>query len=87
MLAAIDIPCDVQQIDQTGFIWTFLNEARDPAVIFPGAIVTTADVDEPVVAEVVDVVEELAGKIVHLALLPPGQISARCSDSSEARAL
>jgi hypothetical protein len=70
VLVAIDIPCDVQQIDDTGYIWTFLNEARDPAVIFPGAIVTTADVDEPAVAKVVDVVEEPAGKIVHLALLP-----------------
>lgn len=70
MLVATDIPCDVQQIDGTGHIWTFLHEARDPAVIFAGAIVTTADVDEPVVAEVVDVVEEPAGKIVHLALLP-----------------
>lgn len=70
MLAAIDIPCDVQQIDETGFIWTFLHEARDPSVIFAGAVVTTADVDEPAVAEVVDVVEEPAGTIVHLAILP-----------------
>jgi hypothetical protein len=70
VVVAIDIPCDVQQIDETGYIWTFLHEARDPALILPGAIVTTADVDEPVVAEVVDVVEEAAGEIVHLVLLP-----------------
>ncbi len=29
----IDIPCDVQQVDGTGFVWMFLDEARDPARI------------------------------------------------------
>lgn len=70
MVVAVDIPCDVQQIDQTGYVWTFLYEARDPSVIFPGALVSSGDLDEPVVAEVVDLIAEPAGTIVHLSLLP-----------------
>jgi len=29
----VDITCDVQQIDETGYVWTFLDEAADPSVI------------------------------------------------------
>ena len=35
----IDIPCDVQQVDETGHVWAFLHEARDPSRIVPGSIV------------------------------------------------
>jgi hypothetical protein len=67
---AVDITCDLNDEDETGFVWTFLHEARDPALIEPGAIVAAGDPDAPAVAEVVDVVEKPAGKIVHLRLLP-----------------
>ena len=29
----IDIPCDVHQVDGTGFVWTFLDAARGQARI------------------------------------------------------
>jgi hypothetical protein len=48
----IDIPCDVQQVDETGYVWTLLHEARDPDRIIPDAIVVTADVEDPVLARV-----------------------------------
>jgi hypothetical protein len=51
-------------------VWTFLDEARDPAIVAPGAIVVAGDADAPAVAEVVDLVEKPAGIIVHLRLLP-----------------
>lgn len=66
----IDIPCDVHQVDATGFVWTFLNHARDPAVVTPGAIVISADEEDPVLARVVNVVPEASGTIVHLDILP-----------------
>jgi hypothetical protein len=66
----IDIPCDVQQIDDTGFVWTFLHEARDPSLILEGAIVVAADEVDPVVARVVDLVPSGASTIVHLEVLP-----------------
>jgi hypothetical protein len=66
----IDIPCDVQQIDETGMPWAFLDEARDPARIAVGAIVITADEDDPVFARVHSITEYSVGTVVHLELLP-----------------
>ncbi len=65
----IDIPFDVQQVDRSHFVWTLLDEARDPSLMSPGAIVITADVDDSVVACVVDVVEE-SSRTVHFQILP-----------------
>lgn len=66
----IDIPCDVQQVDETGFVWTFLKEARDPALITEGAIVIAADEVDPVVARVVSLTQEAGGTVVRLEILP-----------------
>ena len=66
----IDIPCDVHQVDETGHVWTFLDNARDASVVTPGAIVISADEEEPGLARVVDVVPERSGPIVHLEILP-----------------
>lgn len=66
----IDIPCDVQQVDGTGFVWTFLDEARDPARIVVGAIVVTGDEVDPVLARVVALTDRPGGTKVHLDLLP-----------------
>lgn len=57
----VDIACDLMDGDETGHVWTFLREARDPALIEPGAIVVAGNADAPAVAEVVDVVEKPAG--------------------------
>jgi hypothetical protein len=70
LTARIDIPCDVHQVDETGHVWTFLDHARDASVVTPGAIVISADEDDPVLARVVDVVPEPSGTIVHLEILP-----------------
>ena len=69
-MVTVDITADLNDEDETGFVWTFLGEARDPSLIAPGAIVVAGDADAPAVAEVVDIVEKPAGKIVHLRLLP-----------------
>lgn len=69
-MVTVDIAADMNDEDETGHIWTFLDEARDPSVILPGAIVVAGDEDAPAVAEVVDVVKKPAGKVVHLRLLP-----------------
>lgn len=68
-MVSVDIPCDLMDIDETGYVWTFLREAPDPELIQPGAIVVAGDSDAPAVAEVVDVVKP-AGQVVHLSLLP-----------------
>jgi len=66
----IDIPCDIQQLDDTGYVWTFLDEARDPALVSVGAIVIAADEVDPVIARVVDLVPAGPRMIVHLEVLP-----------------
>ena len=70
MAITVDITADLNMVDETGYVWTPLDEARDPSVIVPGAIVSTGDADQPAVSEVIDVVDAPAGKIVHLDVLP-----------------
>lgn len=69
-MVMIDIACDLMDEDETGYVWTFLRDARDPALIEPGAIVVAGDPDAPAVAEIVDIVEKPAGTVVHLRVLP-----------------
>jgi hypothetical protein len=66
----VDITADLMDEDETGFVWTFLREADDPSLVVPGAIVVAGDPDAAVVAEVVDVIDKPAGKVVHLRVLP-----------------
>lgn len=66
----VDIACDLMDEDETGYIWTFLRDARDPSLVEPGAIVLAGDADAPAVAEVIDIVDKPAGKVVHLRVLP-----------------
>ncbi|MGH3400968.1 MAG: hypothetical protein ACRDRJ_00350 [Streptosporangiaceae bacterium] len=73
-MTALDITADLNDEDDTGFVWTFLDEARDPSVVVPGAIVVAGTPDAPAVAEVVDLVTKPAGTVVHLRILP-GSVS------------
>jgi hypothetical protein len=69
-MVQVDIPCDVQQIDESGHPWAFLDEARDPSRIVPGAIVVSGDEEDPVVARVVEVAPIASGVRVRLEVLP-----------------
>lgn len=66
----IDITADLNDEDDTGFVWTFLDEAREPASITPGALVVAGDEDAAAVCQVVDLVPAGDGTIVHLRMLP-----------------
>jgi hypothetical protein len=65
----VDITCDLMDEDETGHVWAFLRDARDQALVQPGAIVVARDEDAPAVAEVVDFVDKPAGQVVHLRIL------------------
>jgi hypothetical protein len=69
-MVTVDIAADLNDEDETGYVWTFLDEAREPSLIGPGAIVLAGDDDAPAVAEVVDLVSKEAGTVVHLHILP-----------------
>jgi hypothetical protein len=66
----VDIVADLNDEDQTGYVWTFLDEARDPQRITPGALVVAGDEDAAAVCQVVDLVPVGDGTVVHLRLLP-----------------
>ncbi len=67
----IDIPCDTQQLGELGMPFALLSEARDPARISVGAIVITADEEDPVFARIEAITSLNDGQqVVHLALLP-----------------
>ena len=69
-MIAVDIIADLNAEDETGYVWTFLDEARNPALITPGALVVAGDEDAPAVAVVVDLIPHPNGTIVHLDVLP-----------------
>ena len=68
----VDISADLNDEDETGLVWTFLDEALDPTLVQPGALVVAGSALTPAVCEVVDLVEKAAGTIVHLHRLPGG---------------
>lgn len=69
-MTAVDITADLNDEDDAGYVWTFLDEALDPSVVGPGAIVVAGTPDVPAVAEVIDIVTKPAGRVVHLRILP-----------------
>lgn len=67
MATRITLPADVHQIDATGFVWTFLDEAEAPERITVGGVVVAGDGDDPFLARVVDITPGSSGReIVHL---------------------
>ncbi len=66
----VDIPCDIQQVDETGYVWVFLDEAAEPSRIFENAIVVSGDATDPVFARVVALTPRPSGVKVHLDVLP-----------------
>jgi hypothetical protein len=66
----LDIPADLNSEDESGFVWTFLDEAEDPSIIRPGEVVVAGTPLTPAVCEVVELVDKPAGTVVHLRILP-----------------
>lgn len=66
----LDLEIDFHNEDATGYIWQWLDAAREPAVVVPDAIVVVGDEDARAMAQVIDLVELENGTIVHLRILP-----------------
>lgn len=67
---SVDLEIDFHNEDETGYLWTWLSEARDPTLISPDRIVVVGDDDALAMARVVDLVEHENGTIVHVDVLP-----------------
>jgi len=66
----VTLPADVNQIDDTGYVWAFLSDAAEPGRVRPGAIIVAGDPVEPFLARVVDVVDGPGDdSVVHLDVL------------------
>ena len=66
----VDITADLNDEDETGYVWTFLDEARDPSQIKPGTLVVAGDEDAAAICQAIDLTPAGDGTIVHLKLLP-----------------
>ena len=67
---AVTLPADVNQVDETGYVWAFLSDAPEAARVWSGAIIVAGDSVEPFLARVVDVFDAPGGEsIVHLDVL------------------
>lgn len=63
----VSLPVDVLQVDQTGYIWTFLDRATEPGRVVPGEVIVAGDAEEPFSARVIEIVAGPGGRpIVHL---------------------
>lgn len=63
----VTLRADVNQVDDTGYVWAPLDGASEPERVAPGVIVVAGDAVEPFMALVVDIVDEPGGgSIVHL---------------------
>lgn len=65
----IDLEADLNARDHTGLCWSFLDEARDPGLIEPGALIVAGDPDTAAVAEVVELEAIGTGTVVRFRLL------------------
>lgn len=64
---AVTLPADVNQVDETGYVWAFLSEAAEPSRVRSGALIVAGDPVEPFLARVVEVIDgPNEESIVHL---------------------
>ncbi|HWL43833.1 MAG TPA: hypothetical protein VNQ73_12880 [Ilumatobacter sp.] len=70
MSIQIALPADVNQVDHTGFVWAYLDQATDTALVVPGSLIVAGDDEDPVMARVINIVDGASTrKIVHLDVL------------------
>lgn len=65
-MTRIEIAADLNAEDETGLVWTFLDEATDPGAIRPGPIVVAGTDLTSAVCEVIELVEKAVGTVIHL---------------------
>jgi len=63
----VTLPADVNQVDDSGWVWAFLSEATDSGRVSPGAIIVAGDSVEPFLARVIEIIPGPGDEqIVHL---------------------
>jgi hypothetical protein len=75
-VANVDIAADLNSEDETGLVWTFLDEAAGPSLIRSGEVIVAGSELTRAVCQVVDLVDKPAGTVVHLRVLPGNIVEA-----------
>ena len=73
----IDLGADLMSQDHTGYTWSLLEDAPDPGIIVPGALILAGeegDPDDPVAVCRVVELEEVNGHMVVRFEILPGDI-------------
>jgi hypothetical protein len=65
----VDIAADLNAEDETSFVWSFLDDARDPSIVRPGESVVAGSGLTAARGGVVDIVDAPAGTVFHLRVL------------------
>lgn len=65
----VDIRADLQNEDETGYVWAYLDRAVHPGRISVGNTVIAGNSGGRCLARVIDIVDGPGGTIVHLDLL------------------
>jgi len=76
----IDLFVDLNTEDETGFPWTYLDQAVDPSVVVPGRLIVVGSGSALAIAEVIDVA---ADGLVHVRPLPGPVTEQRLTNVSQ----
>ena len=76
----IDLFVDLNTEDETGFPWTYLDQAADPSVVVPGRLIVVGSGSALAIAEVIDVA---ADGLVHVRPLPGPVTEQRLTNVSQ----
>jgi len=66
----VDLEVDFHSVDETGYLWTRLSDARDPSLIKPGVVLVIADGEALAMGRIVDLFEVDGKTFVHVEVLP-----------------
>lgn len=66
----VDLEVDFHGVDETGYLWTRLSDARDPSLIKPGVVLVLADGEALAMGRIVDLFEVDGKTFVHAEVLP-----------------
>lgn len=67
----VDISADLNDDDGSGYLWTFLDEARDPSLVKAGAVLVAGSDESAAMCQVTRLEPADDGStIVHLRVLP-----------------
>jgi len=75
-----DLFVDLNTEDETGFPWTYLDQAADPSVVVPGRLIVVGSGSALAIAEVIDVA---ADGLVHVRPLPGPVTEQRLTNASQ----